>query len=69
MNAHLLSINYKFLHKPLTFAIAVAATQSFKYSKAQHNVKEVTNATYRSWDAGDGVIAVYERWNDKISLR
>lgn len=38
------------------------------YSTEQHNVKEVTNATYRSCDAGDGVIAVYESGNDEIGL-
>ncbi|XP_042065564.1 basic blue protein-like [Salvia splendens] len=40
----------------------------FKYSKAQHNVKEVTDATYRSCNASNGVIAIYESGNDEIRL-
>lgn len=31
-------------------------------------MKEVTDATYRSCDASDGVIAVYESGEDKITL-
>ncbi|KAI3445196.1 hypothetical protein Pfo_001861 [Paulownia fortunei] len=40
----------------------------FKYSKVQHNVKEVTDATYRSCDAKSGVLATYESGNDEIRL-
>ncbi|KAJ0010237.1 hypothetical protein Pint_34325 [Pistacia integerrima] len=40
----------------------------FKYSKGQHNVYEVTEATYRSCDASSGVLGEYESGNDQITL-
>lgn len=40
----------------------------FKYTKGQHNVYEVTESTYRSCDASNGVIAKYESGNDQITL-
>ncbi|KAF2302085.1 hypothetical protein GH714_032480 [Hevea brasiliensis] len=40
----------------------------FKYVKGQHNVYEVTEDTFRSCDASNGVIAKYESGNDEIKL-
>lgn len=55
--------------RSLTIAsIIIFGTQEFKYSRVQHNVKEVTDATYRSCDASDGVFAVYVSGRDEIML-
>ncbi|KAH9655133.1 Phytocyanin domain-containing protein [Citrus sinensis] len=40
----------------------------FKYTEGQHNVYEVTQATYRSCVASSGVIAKYESGNDQVTL-
>ncbi|ESW14806.1 hypothetical protein PHAVU_007G018900 [Phaseolus vulgaris] len=40
----------------------------FKYIKGQHNVYEVTEDTFRSCDAGSGVLAKYESGEDEVAL-
>ncbi|CAK7329475.1 unnamed protein product [Dovyalis caffra] len=43
-------------------------TLVFTYGKGQHNVYEVTEATYRSCNASTGVLATYDSGNDQIQL-
>ncbi|KAL8529246.1 hypothetical protein ACS0TY_006610 [Phlomoides rotata] len=52
----------------LSYLVGAIQFHVFKYSTIQHNVKEVTNATYRSCDASRGVIATYLSGNDEIKL-
>ncbi|KAL1564319.1 chemocyanin-like [Salvia divinorum] len=59
---------YKHLSWSQKYNFTVGGILVFKYSKAQHNVKQVTDATYSSCNASNGVMAVYESGNDKIRL-
>lgn len=40
----------------------------FKYNKGEHNVYEVTEATYRSCNASNGVLSEYDTGNDQVML-
>ena len=41
----------------------------FKYTKGEHNVYEVSEATFRSCDASSGVVAKYTTGSDQIELK
>lgn len=41
---------------------------AFKYEKGEHNVYQVTEATYRSCNSSSGVLAKYESGKDEVNL-
>lgn len=50
------------------YNFTVGDVLAFKYEKGEHNVYQVTEATYRSCNSSSGVLAKYESGKDEVNL-
>ncbi|XP_027185857.1 mavicyanin-like [Coffea eugenioides] len=63
------SIGVNYLAWSTKYNFTVDDILVFKYTKGEHNVYEVSEATFRSCDASSGVVAKYTSGSDQIELK